>query len=206
MGQNVQQMKKWQEDQELKQLKEERDREKREKQQARERVLAQIAQDKAERLAKSAPQPEPNRPQVAVSPSRPSDSTRLQFKLPDGTTSMQEFANSDLLEAVVTHIRNNMNLPYSKFKLSTTFPRREFTENDYSQTLLDLQLCPTAVILVLPINSGVVSRGQGGGTFNSLIWTFMAPLFHIFGMIRNFLFGAPTVVTKKTQTAEPTTQ
>uniref|UniRef100_V5GGA2 UBX domain-containing protein 4 n=1 Tax=Anoplophora glabripennis TaxID=217634 RepID=V5GGA2_ANOGL len=207
MGQNVQQMKRWQEDQELKQLKEERDKEKREKQQARERVLAQIAQDKAERLAKSAPQSEPSRPQAVLSPSRPNDnSTRLQFKLPDGTTSMQEFANSDLLEAVVTHIKTNMNLPYSNFKLSTTFPRREFTENDYSQTLLDLQLCPTAVILVLPVNSGVVSRGQGGGTFNSLIWTLIAPLFHIFGMIKNFLFGAPTVVTKKTQTAEPTNQ
>lgn len=207
MGQNVQQMKKWQEDQELKQLKEDREREKREKQQARERVLAQIAQDKAERLAKSAPQPEPSKPQAPVPSSRPNDnSTRIQFKFPDGSTSMQEFANSDLLEAVVIHIKTNMNLPYSNFRLSTTFPRREFTENDYSQTLLDLQLCPTAVILVLPFSSGVVSRGQGGGTLNSIVWTLFAPLFHIFGMIKNFLFGAPNVVGKKTQTPEPTNQ
>lgn len=203
----MQQLKKWQEDQELKQLKEDREREKREKQQARERVLAQIAQDKAERLAKSSPQPEMVRPQVTVSPSRPNEnSTRIQFKFSDGSTSMQEFANSDLLDAVVTHIKTNMNLPYSNFRLSTTFPRREFTENDYSQTLLDLQLCPTAVILVLPVSSGAVSSGQGGGTLNSLIWTLFTPLFHIFGMIKNFLFGAPTVTGKKTQTPEPTNQ
>ncbi|KAJ8925828.1 hypothetical protein NQ315_009679 [Exocentrus adspersus] len=209
MGQNVQNLKRWQEDQELKQLKEDRDREKREKQQARDRVLAQIAQDKAERMAKSAPPPEASRPQVVSPPPKLNvNTTRIQFKFPDGSTSMQEFSNSDLLQAVLAHIKSNMNLPYSNFRLSTTFPRREFTENDYSQTLLDLQLCPTAVILVLPVNnSGLVTSSQGGGgVLSNLIWTLFTPLVHIFGMIKTFLFGAPAVAGKKTQTAEPPKQ
>lgn len=203
MGQNVQQLKRWQEDQELKQLKEERERERREKQEARERVLAQIAQDKAERLAKSAPPPENIKPQTSAAAPKPNDnSTRLQFKFPDGSVSTQQFNNSDPLETVVDHIKN-INRSYSNFKLATTFPKREFTQNDYSQSLLDLQLCPTAVILVLPVNNGTVTTGQNTGTFNNFLWTVLAPLLHVFGMIKNFLFGTPNVVGKKTQTGEP---
>lgn len=55
MGQEVQKMKKHQEDQELKQLVEEREKEKRLEKEHRDRVLAQIAQDKAERIAKFQP-------------------------------------------------------------------------------------------------------------------------------------------------------
>lgn len=55
MGQEVQKLKKWQEDQELKQLVEEREKEKRLEKEHRDRVLAQIAQDKAERIAKFQP-------------------------------------------------------------------------------------------------------------------------------------------------------
>lgn len=54
-GQEVQKMKKLQEDQELKQLKEEREKEKRWEKEARDRVLAQIAQDKADRAERFQP-------------------------------------------------------------------------------------------------------------------------------------------------------
>jgi hypothetical protein len=40
--------------------------------------------------------------------------------------------------------------------MSTTFPRREFTANDDGQTVTDLQLVPTAVILILPVRFHVV--------------------------------------------------
>jgi hypothetical protein len=35
--------------------------------------------------------------------------------------------------------------------MSTTFPRREFTSNCDGQTVRDLHLVPSAVILILPV-------------------------------------------------------
>ncbi|CAH1116641.1 unnamed protein product [Phaedon cochleariae] len=193
MGQGVQQLKKWQEDQEMKQLKEDRDREKRENQVARERVLAQIAQDKAERLAKAQPQSPPEIQHQKASPPSASatinsNMTRLQFKLPDGSSNTREFAVSDSLESVVSYIKSNLKLPSNNFILSTTFPRRDFSNNDYSQSLLDLQLVPNAVILILPLNHGSVSTNPGG-SITAMIWSLLAPLWNIFGFFRNFIFG-----------------
>ncbi|KAG5877720.1 hypothetical protein JTB14_037170 [Gonioctena quinquepunctata] len=207
-GQGVQQLKKWQEDQEMKQLKEERDREKRENQLARERVLAQIAQDRAERLSRS----QVNSPQTSESPkpvaptisSVNSNTTRLQFRLPDGSSTTSVFANSDSLQTVISYIKANLKLPFSDFTLSTTFPRREFTNNDYSQTLMDLQLIPNAVILVLPISHGMVSTNPGG-TFSSMLWSLLAPILSIFGYLKVFLFGGnPNAGGNKRPSGEPT--
>lgn len=192
MGQNVQQMKRWQEDQELKQLKEEREREKRENQAARDRVLAQIAQDKAERAAKFSTSP-PTQPKVATPQAgtsrQQSNVARLQFKLPDGGSNTQEFPSSDSLDQVVTYIKTKLNI--TKFKLATTFPRREFTTNDYSQSLLDLQLVPNAVILVLPVNSGaVVASSAATSGLYAFFWSLIGPILSIFQYLKGYLTGA----------------
>jgi hypothetical protein len=47
-----------------------------------------------------------------------------------------------------------------EFAMSTTFPRREFGANEDGQTLRDLQLVPTAVILILPVRLCVVMYKQ----------------------------------------------
>ena len=43
-----------------------------------------------------------------------------------------------------------LNHMYQGVTLATTFPRRTFTEDDMSQTLLDLELVPSAALVVLP--------------------------------------------------------
>ncbi|XP_057654148.1 UBX domain-containing protein 4-like isoform X1 [Diorhabda carinulata] len=191
MGQNVQQLKKWQEDQELKQLIEDRDKEKRENQLARERVLAQIAQDRAERLSKSQPTPKVTEPSKATpSPPKPAGNvTRLQFKLPEGSSVTKEFQISDKLEYVVSFVKSDLRI--NNFTLATTFPRKEFTKTDYPSSLLDLQLVPNAVILILPINgSGIVATHSGEGFISSLFWSFLTPIFNLFGYIKSFIFGS----------------
>jgi hypothetical protein len=40
--------------------------------------------------------------------------------------------------------------------MSTTFPRREFTSNHDGQTLGELSLVPSAVILILPVRLSVL--------------------------------------------------
>ncbi|XP_063905511.1 UBX domain-containing protein 4-like isoform X2 [Zophobas morio] len=190
MGQNVQQLKRWQDDQELKQVLEEREKEKRESQAARERVLAQIAQDKAERAAKFSPPAAPQPAPAAPTPPRPVNTNvaRLQFRMPDGKTSTNDFPSTDTLESVHNYIKASLNLSFSTYTLSTTFPRREFTDDDKTQTLLELGLVPTAVILILPITRGAVSTNTEGG-WTGFIWSLFAPIFTLLGYLKTFVFG-----------------
>lgn len=197
-GQNVQQMKRWQQDEELKQLKEERDREKRENQAARDRVLAQIAQDKAERAARFSKQGSasaPSIPQATAQASRVTprgNSTRLQFRLPEGNLHTHEFEISDSLQRVHQYIQNEMTLPFTNYTISTTFPRREFNESDNSQTLMDLGLVPNAVILILPQGQGGASTSTSG-LLSSMFWWILSPLLSIYDFMVGFIFGAPSI-------------
>lgn len=193
MGQNVQELKRWQKEQELKQLLEDREKEKREEKLARDRVLAQIKQDREERLSKSqplSPTTENASKLVSASPQQiKSDKTRLQFKLPDGSSNTQEFSISDTLELVIEYIKDNLKLPFANFKLSTTFPRREFTSGDYSQSLLDLQLTPNAVILILPQSNSVVTSNSIGGSLSTMFWGLLSPIWGIFDYLKGLFFG-----------------
>jgi hypothetical protein len=40
---------------------------------------------------------------------------------------------------------------YGNFSLATMFPRREFTKEDYKKNLLDLELAPSASVVLLPV-------------------------------------------------------
>lgn len=41
---------------------------------------------------------------------------------------------------------------YGNFSLATMFPRREFTNEDLNKTLLELELAPSASIVLLPVS------------------------------------------------------
>lgn len=41
---------------------------------------------------------------------------------------------------------------YGNFSLATMFPRREFTSEDLNKTLLELELAPSASIVLLPVS------------------------------------------------------
>ncbi|XP_060536216.1 UBX domain-containing protein 4-like isoform X2 [Cylas formicarius] len=198
VGQEAQKFKMRREDQELKQLMEEREKDRKLEKEARERVLAQIAQDKAERAARFSPAAsstpktdELARPTPGTSRShQESNAARLLFKLPDGSIKTQEFSSFDKLQSVVNFIKANLNLPFTNFTLSTTFPRRQFSANDYAETLLDLQLTPNAVILILPVNSGgTVSTSSASGSVSGFIWSLFVPLFQLFNILKAFISG-----------------
>lgn len=42
---------------------------------------------------------------------------------------------------------------YGNFALATMFPRREFTSEDLQKTLLELELAPSASIVLLPVSN-----------------------------------------------------
>lgn len=209
-GQDSQDLKKWQEDQEMKQLKEDRKREKEEEQSARKRILEQIAQDRAERSHKfgganiplSPPKEPENKPAASTPRTDNSEFARIQFKKPGGGSEMQTFNSSDLFQVLRNYVQDNIlaSTGIRDFKLATTFPKRDYTLADNGQTLSQLGLSPTSVLLILPIGrtgstNKSVAASNGGvlDTFSTFLWTVLTPVIAMFGYLRNLVFnrGAP---------------
>ncbi|KAK3913333.1 UBX domain-containing protein 4 [Frankliniella fusca] len=197
-GQNVQELKRWQQEQELKQLKEERLREKKMEQEARQRVLEQIAQDRAARnalhaTASSASVAQQGSSTPTISSSN-SNEARLQFRLPDGSTYSNRFEADATLAEVRQYVISNVALPFTNFSLATMFPRREFTSQDNTTTLRDLELVPSSVILVLPAGGRAVADQSAGffGLAQTLLLVLTYPITQLYTFIRQFFSGPPS--------------
>jgi len=180
------------EEKETQEIIKQREKEKREEKIARERILAQIAADREERKARqtSLNSEKSVKQDLDSNSALNSDSVRerihnkarIQFRLPDGSTKTNEFEANDTLAIVRQYLLSN--LSFRNFSLSTTFPRREFTENDYSQTLQELSLSPTSVLLIIP-NQGINS--SKAVTSQSILWQLLAFIFSPFVFVWSFV-------------------
>lgn len=160
-------------------MQEERKRDKKEEQEARQRILAQIAQDKAERNSKLNQSTSKAAEKItintaAVSPFVTDKSeARIQFKKPDGETDIKVFKSSEKFEIIRAYVEENVIVGSGirEFALATTFPKKEFKTEDILKTLLELNLAPSSVILILPLDK-VVKKSlplqSGGGIFTAL--------------------------------------
>lgn len=209
-GKEVQNLKKWQDEQELQQLKDERKKEKLEAMEARRRVLEQIEDDKKERArrfnsSKTSPETkEPEKPiQTPTTPTTTSDSAKIQFKKPDGEAEIVTFDVTmlfgDLFSFVKSDILNGTNI--KDFTLATVFPRREFTSEDFGKTLLELNLAPSSVLLIIPgkktsnnftqNRSNILPTNTDGSFFDmisALIMGLFSPIFALFAYVKGFVF------------------
>lgn len=79
--------------------------------------------------------------------------TRIQFRLPSGNPHLGQFEPTSTLAELRTYVAQNIELPFRQFAISTSFPRRDLTQEEDHKTLLELQLVPTAVILILPLKN-----------------------------------------------------
>lgn len=204
MGKAVQKNKQKQQEQEFKQLAEELAREKAEERAVVEKIRQQIARDRAERAAKfNAAKAEEERQKqerlqaklkeeqerAAIESANRSVYARLQFKLPDGSSVNHQFDAGASLQTVLDFVKETVR-PQFSFHLALAFPRREFQGSDYSQTLRDLQLAPSASVLVLPVRSAAVSSDTFK-TFN-FVWFLLSPFLTIWRMLQSFIFGTPS--------------
>nr|CAD7201856.1 unnamed protein product [Timema douglasi] len=223
VGQEVQNMRRLQQDQEIKLLKEERQREKAEDAAARGRILKQIEQDRAERAArfnseKAAQQEELSKRQqeqlaeqarqLAEKQASSSSVAHIQFRIPNDSPHTHKFAATDTLGDVYTYLNSQLNLPFREFSLFTNFPRRELSQSSNSQTLRDLELVPSAVILILPLanalvvlsstaedgeietSSGSVVTSSGDvSVVTRFIRTLITPIFAIYNYVWSLVFG-----------------
>lgn len=112
------------------------------------------------------------------------ETARIQVRLPDGTSLLNSFPSSDTLQCVHSVVSQHVG---SDVTLSTVYPKRNFTTDDLSQTLLSLNLAPSAVLIAVPGKPSVISKqGNNGGGILAL---FFAPFLFLWNMIRVFLFG-----------------
>lgn len=202
MGQDVQKQRRWQQDQELKHLKEERQKEKAEEAAVRDRILRQIAEDRAAQASRFPAEQEAAKKQAEEELRKQSeeqtahtaakyDMARIQFRLPDGSSHSHNFEVTATLGEVRSYAATHLSFPFREFAMSTTFPRREFTSKNDSQTLGDLHLVPSAVILILPTSSGraITSPQNYSWRVPHLVWSLLTPLFSILNYLRNLVFG-----------------
>lgn len=117
---------------------------------------------------------------------------RIQFKLPDGTSLINKFKNDQTLQDAVDYLKANSDL--KNFQLAITYPKRNFTEQDFSINFIELGIKNSAVFLVVEISSGSNSSNKvvDYSVFNQ-IWQFILSVYTIlFSMIAGLigsLFG-----------------
>ncbi|KAM8749746.1 UBX domain-containing protein 4 isoform 1-T1 [Acanthopagrus schlegelii] len=208
MGKDMQDLKRKQEEEKTKRLREERNREKAEEKAARERVKQQIALDRADRAARYAKtQEEENAAKMTLLQAKQAEQevkkeallrerstkARIQFRLPDGSSFTNQFHPQSKLQEARHFAVQEVGNRYGNFSLATMFPRREFTSEDLQKTLLELELAPSASIVLLPQSSrpghAVVQSSEGG------IWAFLGtllyPLLAVWRFLSSFLFANP---------------
>ncbi|XP_047578461.1 UBX domain-containing protein 4 [Lutra lutra] len=210
-GKEMLDYKRKQEEELTKRMLEERNREKAEDRAARERIKQQIALDRAERAARFAKTKEEVEAAKAAallakqaemevkresSARERSTVARIQFRLPDGSSFTNQFPSDAPLEEARQFAAQTVGNTYGNFSLATMFPRREFTKEDYKKKLLDLELAPSASVVLLPAgrpNTSMVHSSSGD--FWTLLGTVLYPFLAIWRLISNFLFSNPPAQT-----------
>ncbi|XP_046575346.1 UBX domain-containing protein 4-like [Haliotis rubra] len=161
LGQEVQKLKQFQQDRELKETAQQLKKDREDDKKARERIKEQIARDRAERAARfnkekadrEKTQEEAKRAklmaqqQAAAKAEAERRQARIQFRLPDGSSVTQQFPSRNNLQEAYNFVSQHVG---STVTLSTTFPRRTFSDADMSLTFADLQLAPSSVVMVMP--------------------------------------------------------
>uniref|UniRef100_A0A8B9QDJ6 UBX domain-containing protein 4 n=1 Tax=Apteryx owenii TaxID=8824 RepID=A0A8B9QDJ6_APTOW len=216
-GKEMLEYKRRQEEELTKRMLEERNREKAEEKAARERIRQQIAMDRAERAARFAKSKEEAEAAKAAalqakqaemearkeaSQKERSAIARIQFRLPDGSSFTNQFPSEARLEEARQFAAQTVGNAYGNFSLATMFPRREFTKEDYGKKLLELELAPSASVVLLPAGRPATSVVQAsGGDLWKFLGTILYPLLAVWRFISNFLFTSPPPSQSTARTA-----
>ncbi|KAL0625800.1 UBX domain-containing protein 4 [Plecturocebus cupreus] len=206
-GKEMLDYKRKQEEELTKRMLEERNREKAEDRAARERIKQQIALDRAERAARFAKTKEEVEAAKAAAllakqtemevkresyARERSTVARIQFRLPDGSSFTNQFPSDAPLEEARQFAAQTVGNTYGNFSLATMFPRREFTKEDYKKKLLDLELAPSASVVLLPAGRPAASIVHSSSRdIWTLLGTVLYPFLAIWRLISNFLFSNP---------------
>jgi len=204
VGKALLERKRTQEEQDLKEAAMARRKDKDEEKKAKEAVKAAIEQDRLDRKMKYDGEKKANdekrkenekaalAAQAAQAEKTASDRAtvaRIQFRLPDGSSQTKQFPAETPLSEVYDFVSTGLETQFSSFSLSTTFPRRMLDQEEKTTSLKQLQMAPSATILVLPLG-GLVSQQDGG--LMSLIWLILTPFTVLWAMLSSLFGSAPS--------------
>lgn len=200
VGQSVQRLRDQQRQQEMIEASKELKKNREEDRLARQRVKDEIARDKAEKAARFGQAKEERlkaqeetrkrkleeQAQQQADLARRSDQARLQFRLPDGSSVMETFPATNTFESVHQFITQHVGATVT---LSTTFPRRTFSSADFNCTLQELELAPSAAILVLPGSTrhGTVRSSSESSTLMTWLSLLFSPLLFVWSSVASLL-------------------
>uniref|UniRef100_UPI00398E4BED UBX domain-containing protein 4 isoform X2 n=1 Tax=Pristiophorus japonicus TaxID=55135 RepID=UPI00398E4BED len=205
VGKGMAEFKRKKEADRTKRILEERSRDKEEERLARERIRQQIALDRAERAARYAKTKEEaeaakkaselerqanEEARKKVRQNERSKMCRIQFRLPDGSSFTNQFSAAATLEEAREFAELQVGGLYGHFELAITFPRKQFTKDDYKKTLTELELVPSASIILVPSGRSTSSMVPASGG----LWTFLSTLFYpiiaVWRFLSNYLFAS----------------
>jgi len=202
LGQVLQEREREKEEKEVRKAALEKKKDKEEEKKAREAVKAAIEQDRQARKAKydqekvevdkkRAEKENENLAAAAaaaeVTAAERASIARIQFRLPDGRNMTKQFPADSPLAELYTSVTSDMDTGFTSFTLSTTFPRRQLDLEDRSTSLRQLQMAPSATVLVIPKASAVSTLG--GGDLTSLLWLLLSPLTMLWTFLNSLFAG-----------------
>lgn len=201
LGQQMQLDKQKKQEELIRQQAEELRRDRIEQQKLQEKLKAQIQQDREEKRRKY----EEAQPKPASPPSSPTipkvnyTRSRLQFRLTDGSFFTEDFSSDDHMSNVYQYLQQTLptdQYQNGSFILRTTHTRVTL-ERDNPNTLKELELVPTAVLLVINrtnTNSPSMTNAQNSilQSISVLFAWFMMQFNFIYQLIFSKLFGNRT--------------
>lgn len=123
------------------------------------------------------------------------DFTRIQFKKSDGESEMHTFNASDKFQTLRTYVAESVVRGSMRdYTLASTFPRKEYSTEDDDKSMSELDLTPSAVILILPSDKSrnplplAASALKPIGMVNSLFWGAFSQLVSIFNYLKRFIW------------------
>lgn len=190
----MQEAKRTREDNEISEMIRQREKEALEAKLAKEHVLALIRADQEERKARekaeqevaaaTALQQQNQVCQRRVKTDNTNQAT-IQFRLPDGSQFVSVFEQNQSLAEAAAAVASKTTL--RSFQLYQTFPKRKFETEDYKRSFVELDLVPSASLLVMEEaakQSAITSVGGSLiGSLFSFVWASLAFMFNIFSSI-----------------------
>ncbi|XP_057294836.1 UBX domain-containing protein 4-like isoform X2 [Hydractinia symbiolongicarpus] len=166
---------------------------------AREKVKEQIRLDRAEKNAKREKEKKERESAIKKRAEEKetakvkveSNTARLQFRLPDGSTVTNTFPADAMFTTVRAFAEEQVKGNFPVIRLTTVYPKREFTSEHASSTLRELQLVPNGSIIVSPGRASTAAPSSSSSSLNPLnvIMFVLSPLIALFNFILS-MFGS----------------
>ncbi|KAI9278631.1 hypothetical protein BDA99DRAFT_492685 [Phascolomyces articulosus] len=193
-GKMMQQTKQQMEDERNKQHFAKIKKEKKEEEEHRRKIKEQIARDRAEQIAARQAAKKRQSENVLPLPQRKSssgqhDSSSISIRQLDGSSIRNKFQATDTLSAVKDWIDQNRSDGDQPYKLLAQFPTRQFSIGDEQKSLKELELCPSATLIMKGIKNVSHAYGGNNGSYMDYVYSAGGMLYNAASTVGSTMSG-----------------